>query len=153
MFELNKRTNLLTNTEKNHQLEDRETPNMFREFFPYDEIPRVAFNNVHVPMYMQDDICITDTTFRDGQQSRAPYTTEQIVTLYKYLHKLSGPKGIIRQSEFFLYSEKDREAVYKCRELGYEFPQITSWIRASEKDFELVKQMEIFLFYHLLFNY
>ena len=143
MFELNKRTNLLTNTEKNHQLEDRETPNMFREFFPYDEIPRVAFNNVHVPMYMQDNIYITDTTFRDGQQSRAPYTTEQIVTLYKYLHKLSGPKGIVRQSEFFLYSEKDREAVYKCRELGYEFPQITSWIRASEKDFELVKQMEI----------
>ena len=143
MFELNKRTNLLTNTEKNHQLEDRATPNMFREFFPYDEIPRVAFNNVHVPMYMQDNVYITDTTFRDGQQSRAPYTTEQIVTLYKYLNKLSGPKGIVRQSEFFLYSEKDRDAVYKCRELGYEFPQITSWIRASEKDFELVKQMEI----------
>ena len=143
MFELNKRTNLLTNTEKNHQLVDCENPNMFREFFPYDEIPRVAFNNVHVPMYMQDDICITDTTFRDGQQSRAPYTTEQIVTIYKYLNRLSGPKGIVRQCEFFLYSKKDRDAVYKCRELGYDFPQITSWIRASEKDFELVKQMEI----------
>lgn len=143
MFELNKRTNLLTNTEKNHQLEDCSKPNMFREFFPYDEIPRVAFNNVHVPMYMQDNIYITDTTFRDGQQSRAPYTVEQIVQIYKYLHRLSGPKGIVRQSEFFLYSAKDREAVYKCRELGYEFPQITSWIRASEKDFELVKQMEI----------
>lgn len=143
MFELNKRTNLLTSPEKNHQLEDRAEANMFREFFPYDEIPRVAFNNVHVPMYMQDDIYITDTTFRDGQQSRAPYTTEQIVQIYKYLHRLSGPKGILRQCEFFLYSEKDRNAVYKCRELGYEFPQITSWIRASEKDFELVKQMEI----------
>lgn len=143
MFELNKRTNLLTNTETNHQLEDRNDPNMFREFFPYDEIPRVAFNNVHVPMYMQDNICITDTTFRDGQQSRAPYSVEQIVEIYKYLHRLSGPKGIVRQSEFFLYSKKDRDAVYKCRELGYEFPQITSWIRASEKDFELVKQMEI----------
>ena len=143
MFELNKRTNLLTNTERNHQLEDRDDPNMFREFFPYDEIPRVAFNNVHVPMYMQDNICITDTTFRDGQQSRAPYSVEQIVQIYKYLHRLSGPNGIVRQSEFFLYSKKDRDAVYKCRELGYEFPQITSWIRASEKDFELVKQMEI----------
>ena len=143
MFELNKRTNLLTSPEKNHQLEDRTEANMFREFFPYDEIPRVAFNNVHVPMYMQDNIYITDTTFRDGQQSRAPYTTEQIVQIYKYFHRLSGPKGILRQCEFFLYSEKDRNAVYKCRELGYEFPQITSWIRASEKDFELVKQMEI----------
>lgn len=143
MFELNRRTNLLTSPEKNHQLEDRQEANMFREFFPYDEIPRVAFNNVHVPMYMQDDIYITDTTFRDGQQSRAPYTTEQIVQIYKYFHRLSGPKGVLRQCEFFLYSEKDRNAVYKCRELGYEFPQITSWIRASEKDFELVKQMEI----------
>ncbi|MBU3803727.1 MAG: 2-isopropylmalate synthase [Candidatus Cellulosilyticum pullistercoris] len=143
MFELNKRTNLLTSPEKNHQLEDRQDANMFREFFPYDEIPRVAFNNVHVPMYMQDNIYITDTTFRDGQQSRAPYTIEQIVQIYKYFHRLSGPKGILRQCEFFLYSEKDRNAVYKCRELGYEFPQITSWIRASEKDFELVKQMEI----------
>lgn len=143
VFELNKRTNLLTSPEKNHQLEDRQDANMFREFFPYDNIPRVAFNNVNVPMYMQDNIYITDTTFRDGQQSRAPYTTEQIVQIYKYFHRLSGPKGILRQCEFFLYSEKDRNAVYKCRELGYEFPQITSWIRASEKDFELVKQMEI----------
>ena len=143
MFELNKRTNLLTSVERNHQLEDRSEANMFREFFPYDEIPRVAFNDVHVPMSMQEDIYITDTTFRDGQQSRAPYSTEQIVDLYKMLHRLSGPKGIVRQSEFFLYSEKDRDAVYKCRELGYEFPEITSWIRASEKDFELVKNMEI----------
>lgn len=143
MFEINKRTRLLTRPERNHQLEDRDEPNMFREFYPYDEIPRVAFNNVHVPMFMQDEICITDTTFRDGQQSRAPYTTEQIVHIYKLLHKLSGPKGIVRQSEFFLYSDKDRQAVYRCKELGYKFPHITSWIRASEKDFELVKSMEI----------
>lgn len=45
---------------------------------------------------MPDEIWITDTTFRDGQQSRAPYTTEQIVTIYDYLHKLGG-EGKIRQ--------------------------------------------------------
>lgn len=54
---------------------------------------------------------------------------------------MGGPKGIIRQSEFFLYSKKDRDAVYKCMERGYEFPEITSWIRASKKDFELVKEI------------
>ncbi len=59
------------------------------------------------------------------------------------MHKLGGKKGIIRQSEFFLYTEKDRKAVRKCMELGYEFPEITSWIRASEKDFELVKEFDI----------
>ena len=59
---------------------------------------------------MPEEIWITDTTFRDGQQSRAPYTTEQIVKIFDYLHQLGGPNGIIRQSEFFLYSKKDRDA-------------------------------------------
>lgn len=54
----------------------------------------------------QKDIWITDTTFRDGQQSRAPYTTEQIVKIYDYLHELGGPNGMIRASEFFLYSKR-----------------------------------------------
>ena len=60
--------------------------------------------------------------------------------IYKLMARLGGKKGIVRQSEFFLYSEKDREALRKCRELGYRYPEITTWIRANEKDFELVKQ-------------
>lgn len=102
---------------------------------------KIAFNDRIVPHNMPEDIWITDTTFRDGKQSRAPYTTEQIVTIYDYLHVLVVPKGIIRQSEFFLYSKKDRDAVYKCLERGYKFPEVTSWIRASKKDFELVKDI------------
>ena len=90
---------------------------------------------------MPEDIWITDTTFRDGQQSRTPYSTDQIVHIYDAFHRLGGPKGIIRQCEFFLYSKKDRDAVYKCMEKGYKFPEITSWIRASKKDFELVKEI------------
>ncbi|MGL4737757.1 MAG: 2-isopropylmalate synthase [Cellulosilyticaceae bacterium] len=143
MFQLNHRSNLLEMSEERYQLKEVATPNMFREFFSYDEIPKVAFNNLHVPLCMPEEIWITDTTFRDGQQSRQPYTTEQMVHIYKLLHKLGGPKGIIRQTEFFLYSEKDREAVRQCMALGYEFPEITSWIRASKKDFELVKAMNI----------
>ena len=54
---------------------------------------------------------------------------------------LGGPKGLIRQSEFFLYSKKDRDAVYKCLERGYKFPEVTSWIRASKQDFQLVKDI------------
>ncbi|MBC7959201.1 MAG: 2-isopropylmalate synthase, partial [Vallitaleaceae bacterium] len=92
---------------------------------------------------MPKDIWITDTTFRDGQQSREPFTTEQIVKIYDYLHALGGPKGIIKQSEFFVYSKKDRDAVYKCLERGYEFPEVTTWIRASKKDFELAKNIGI----------
>ena len=94
-------------------------------------------------MDMPARIWMTDTTFRDGQQSTSPFTVEQIVHLYKLLNKLGGPKGLIRQTEFFIYTEKDRRAVEKCLELGYRFPEVTSWIRASEKDFELVKSLGI----------
>ena len=138
---MNEKTNLLQLEEHFYQLVDVEEPNVFRNLFPYEEIPKIAFNDRIVPHNMPEDIWITDTTFRDGQQSRAPYTTEQIVTIYDYLHKLGGPKGKIRQSEFFLYSKKDRDAVYKCLERGYKFPEVTSWIRASKQDFQLVKDL------------
>ena len=138
---LNKHTNLLELEEHMYPLVDVKTPNVFRNLFRHDEIPKIAFNDRIVPHNMPDEIWITDTTFRDGQQSRAPYTTEQIVKIYDYLHRLGGPNGKIRQSEFFLYSKKDRDAVYRCLEKGYEFPEVTSWIRASRKDFELVKEI------------
>ena len=138
---LNKHTNLLELEEYMYPLVDVATPNTFRNLFHYDEIPKIAFNDRIVPHHMPEDIWITDTTFRDGQQSRAPYTTQQIVTIYDYLHRLGGPQGKIKQSEFFLYSKKDRDAVYKCLERGYKFPEVTSWIRANKKDFQLVKDI------------
>ena len=137
----NPHNNLLQLEEHMYPLVDVAQPNVFRNLFPYDEVPKIAFNDRIVPHNMPEEIWITDTTFRDGQQSRTPYTTEQIVTMYDYLHRLGGPKGIIRQSEFFLYSKKDRDAVYKCMERGYKFPEVTSWIRASKKDFQLVKDL------------
>ena len=137
----NNNSNLLNLEEHMYPLVDVPAPNVFRNLFPYNEIPKIAFNDRIVPHNMPKEIWITDTTFRDGQQSRAPYTTEQIVTLYDYFHRLGGPKGKIRQCEFFLYSKKDRDAVYKCMERGYEFPEVTSWIRANKKDFQLVKDI------------
>ncbi len=138
---MNNKNNLLEIEEHMYILDDVPKPNVFRNMFPYSEIPKIPFNDRIVPHNMPKDIWITDTTFRDGQQSRAPYTTEQIVTIYDYLHKLGGKNGMVRQSEFFLYSKKDRDAVYKCMERGYEFPEVTSWIRASKEDFKLVKEI------------
>jgi len=138
---MNNKNNLLEIEEHMYILDDVPKPNVFRNMFPYSEIPKIPFNDRIVPHNMPKDIWITDTTFRDGQQSRAPYTTEQIVTIYDYLHKLGGKNGMIRQSEFFLYSKKDRDAVYKCMERGYKFPEVTSWIRASKEDFKLVKEI------------
>ena len=143
VVEYSDKTNLLEQSAYRYQLQDRPTPNLYRHLFDYDSVPKISFNHRSVPMHMPSEIWITDTTFRDGQQSTSPFTADQIVHLYSLLHKLGGPKGLIRQSEFFLYTEKDRRAVEKCLELGYEFPEITSWIRASEKDFDLVKQFGI----------
>ncbi len=134
-------TNLIEQSAYKYQLQDRDTPNLNRQLFEYESIPKVSFNHRFVPICMPDEIWITDTTFRDGQQSTSPFTVEQIVHLFSLLNKLGGPKGLIRQSEFFVYSAKDRRAVEECQALGLEFPEITSWIRANEKDFDLVKSL------------
>ena len=140
---LSNKTNLLEQDPYLYELQDVEKPELFREMFPYTETPKIAFNYRRVPAEMPEDIFITDTSFRDGQQSRSPYTTEQMVHIYKLLNKLGGKNGMIRQTEFFVYSEKDRKAVEECMELGLEFPEITTWIRASKKDFELVRSIGV----------
>lgn len=140
---LSDKSNLLEQDPYHYTLQDVEKPELFREMFPYSEVPKIPFNYRKVPMSMPEQIFITDTTFRDGQQSRAPYTTEQMVEIYKMLHRLGGPKGIIRQTEFFVYSEKDRQALEQCMALGYKFPEITTWIRATKSDFALVRNIGI----------
>lgn len=142
-IKLSPKNNLLEQDPYEYELHDVEKPELFREMFPYSEVPKIAYNYRRVPMNMPQDIFITDTSFRDGQQSRAPYTAEQMVEIYKMLHKLGGEKGIIRQTEFFVYSKKDRDALERCMELGYEFPEITTWIRASKQDFALVRDIGI----------
>ncbi len=145
MAEINisKRTNLLEQDPYEYELHNVESPELFRDMFPYTEVPKIAFNYRRVPENMPEEVYITDTTFRDGQQARAPYTTKQMVDIYKMLHRLSGENGIVRQTEFFVYSKKDRDALEQCMDLGYEFPEITTWIRASKSDFQLVKDLGI----------
>ena len=143
MLSKNRHTNLLEQSQYKYSLQDVDEPNLYREIYPYDEVPKVAFNHRRVPLCVPEEIWITDTTFRDGQQSRAPYTADQIVDMYKMLHRLGGPKGIIRQSEFFVYTKKDREAMLRCMDLGYQFPEVTTWIRAKKEDFMLVRDLGI----------
>ena len=143
MLEISNKTNLLEQKSYKYSLQDVAEPNLQRDLYSYGTVPKVAFNHRRVPMNMPEEIWITDTSLRDGQQSVEPYTVDQIVNIYKLLSKLGGPYGIIRQTEFFIYSKKDREAVEKCMELDLKFPQITSWIRASKEDFKLVHDLGI----------
>ena len=141
MIAFNKRRNTLEQETYHYELQDIPQPNLFRDTFAYDQPPKVPFNHRHVPMDPPDEIWITDTTFRDGQQSRPPFTVQQIVDIYTMLHRLGGPNGVIRSCEFFLYSNNHKKAVDACLEKGFRYPEITGWIRANKEDFKLVRQM------------
>ena len=140
-IKFNKKRNLLEEHNYDPTLQDVAEPQLFRKFFEYGSIPKITFNMRNVPMNTPREIWMTDTTFRDGQQGATPFTVKQVVDLYRLMSKLGGPKGLVRQSEFFLYRETDRKALDACRDLGLKFPEITSWIRANEKDFQMVKDL------------
>ncbi|HEY9289150.1 MAG TPA: hypothetical protein VIT43_14120, partial [Candidatus Dormibacteraeota bacterium] len=114
---------------------DRAEPNLFREDFPYDRVPPMRFASGAVGMARPERVWITDTTFRDGQQARAPYTLDQIVDLYGLLGQLGG--SLIRQTELFAYTTLDREAIAACQ--ARTGPEVTTWMRASLDDLRAVQ--------------
>jgi isopropylmalate/homocitrate/citramalate synthase len=134
-------------------LQDVPEPNLIEDIFPHTIPPLIKFEGPIKEIIdgrevefdprsvLKRDIHITDTTFRDGQQSRPPYTKEQMVHIYSMLSRLGGKNGVVRQTEFFLYTQNDRETVDACRDLGLRYPEITGWIRADIADFRLVKEM------------
>ncbi|HBF37483.1 MAG TPA: 2-isopropylmalate synthase, partial [Firmicutes bacterium] len=92
MLKFNKDSNTLEQTEYIYSLQDVAEPHLYRYLFNYEEVPKVPFNHRHVPMRPPEEIWITDSTFRDGQQAREPYTVKQIVDIYKFMNRLGGPK-------------------------------------------------------------
>jgi len=141
---------------KSFPLVDRTEPNLLEETFDYGLPPLIRFDGPIVehidghavtfdPQALKTrDLVITDTTFRDGQQARPPYTIEQMVHIYDLLAKLSGPNGVVRQTEFFLYTKNDRETLDRCRALGHRYPECTGWIRANTMDdFRLVQEARL----------
>ena len=142
----------MSDTRKSYPLIDATEPNLIEETFDYDLPPLIRFDGPLVeyidgePVHFDPkslatrDFFITDTTFRDGQQARPPYTIDQMIHIYDLLSKLGGPNGVIRQTEFFLYTKNDRATLDRCRELGHAYPECTGWIRAVPGDFRLAKE-------------
>ena len=123
-------------------LDNRVEPVLYRDVFPYTHVSRIEFDDTFLVPRPADPMFITDTTFRDGQQARPPYTVKQIARIYDLLHKLGGKSGLIQASEFFMYSPKDRKAIEVCRSRGYRFPRVTGWIRANMDDLKIAHDME-----------
>ena len=138
-----KETSTKKTDEKAFTLQNVDEPVLYRDMFPYVELPKLLLDEISVPLCPAKEIWVTDTTFRDGQQARPPYTVQQIVDIYKLIAKLDNGSGIVRMSEFFIYSKKDRQAIEKCLSVGAKFPQVTGWIRATKSDFKLVKDMHL----------
>lgn len=119
------------------KISDPPHPNLLREFFPYDAPPRIKLDGVQVAPAPARDMFITDSTFREGRQARPPFEPKEALALFDRLHRLSGPDGVIRQSEFFIYTKSDRRLVELCRSKGYRFPAVTGWVRATPEDMKL----------------
>ena len=86
-LKFSEKSHLLEHAAYKYSLQDSKDPNLYREIFDYDSVPKASFNFRSVPMHMPEEIWITDTTFRDGQQSRSPYTVKEITTLFDMLHR------------------------------------------------------------------
>ena len=93
----------MSDTTKSYPLVDTTEPNLIEETFDYGLPPLIRFDGPIVeyidgnpvefdPQDLKTrDFFVTDTTFRDGQQARPPYTVEQMVHIYDLLAKLSPP--------------------------------------------------------------
>ena len=132
-------------------------PQLFEGMFPHTEVPQITFEGkvycevdgelveFDFTKRKRADLVLSDTTFRDGQQARPPYTKKQIVDLYRLMGRLSGPNRVIRYTEFFLYADGDIDALRACMEeyaANPQCPEPTCWIRGLSDDALYLKLMQ-----------
>lgn len=124
----------------NFLIDDPEQPDLFEAAFPRDNFPAVLWTER--PPDLPERAWTTETTHRDGQQGGLPLTVEDGVRLYEIMCAFTGTSGAIRQAEFFVYRSADRdmlrEAVARFRDGAPIEP--TTWIRATRKDADLVRE-------------
>ena len=103
-----------------------------------NSLPRLVFDGVEL-----NGIYLTDTTLRDGQQGFGYFTVEESLQLYEVLVELNNGGRAIASTEVFLYTDKDRVVARRLLELGYEYPRVVGWIRASKSDLSLVSEARL----------
>ncbi len=126
-----------------YQVIDTKEPKLYKDIFPFKTAPKIVFDGLSIMPNIPEQLWISDTTFRDGQQSREPYTVEQVVNIYKLLHDLGGENGKIEYTELFPYTEKDKDTINRCKELNFKNPRVTGWIRATKGDLEYIKALKL----------
>ena len=81
MLEISPKTNLLEQKNYRYTLQDVAEPNLYRDIYDYESVPKIPFNHRRLPMNMPEEHRITDTSFADGQTAVKPYPPSQLVEL------------------------------------------------------------------------
>ena len=55
-IKFNVHTNMLEEDRYTYSLQDVAEPELYRDIFPYTEVPRITFNHRHVPMNMPEHL-------------------------------------------------------------------------------------------------
>ncbi|MDG4834256.1 hypothetical protein O7627_33875 [Solwaraspora sp. WMMD1047] len=118
-------------------------PEYFPAVFPREEFPR--YDWTERPATLPDDVWISETTHRDGQQGGLPLDTATSIEIYDLLCQVTGTSGAIRQAEFFPYRHSDRDALEYAidRHKGGAPLEPTTWIRGRRADVLLIKDLNI----------
>jgi isopropylmalate/homocitrate/citramalate synthase len=102
------------------------------------KMPPVTLEDESAPLPVTDTEpkLLTDTTLRDGAQDArfAFFPNEARLKYVDLLHQLDNGSGRIHSIETFIYQKRDLWVLEKLLERGYEYPKITTWIRANPKD-------------------
>jgi isopropylmalate/homocitrate/citramalate synthase len=105
--------------------------NSVKVYSDYDDLPKIKLPH-------NQEVFISDSTIRDGSQMPGiVMKPSHKLQIYEYLHEIG-----IEKLETFVFNERDRKAVYEMFDRGYEKPEITGWARSSEKDIDMVLDVD-----------
>ncbi len=105
-------------------------------FFPKIGVPRFGRKPP------DHELILTDTTLRDGQQGSRPFRVKEALEIYDILVKLDNNSGVVRDIEFFPYTQKDRRMISEIRDRD-SYPRPIGWVRAKVSDLKLVKEAKL----------
>src|SRR5919204_941988 len=122
---------------------DPAEPELFERAFPRAGFP--MYDWTERPSELPRVVWTTETTHRDGQQGGLPLTVEQGVRIYELQCAFTGTSDALRQAEFFVYREADRQMLQAALERYRDGAPVepTTWIRASAKDAALVREIGV----------
>ncbi|MER8224382.1 pyruvate carboxyltransferase [Streptomyces sp. NPDC094143] len=122
-----------------------EEPEYFPEVFPRDAFPRHTWDDGMRPLTLPQEVWLSETTHRDGQQGGLPLSLATSRAIYDILCEITGESTAIRHAEFFPYRDSDRNALIYALERHRDGAPIepTTWIRARREDVELIKRIGV----------